>query len=47
MNKKQNHNQVISDRRVSIVTGAAGDLGSAVARHLAVQGDLVVLVDLG
>lgn len=46
MNKKQNHNQVISDRRVSIVTGAAGDLGSAVARHLAVQGDLVVLVDL-
>lgn len=32
--------------RTSIVTGAAGDLGSAVARRLAAQGDSVILVDL-
>jgi len=32
--------------RLSIVTGAAGDLGGAVVRRLAAQGDRVVLVDL-
>lgn len=33
-------------RRVTMITGAAGDLGSAVARRLAADGDALVLTDL-